>query len=242
MSDNIPELREFNYLCNEICEAKYIFSNIKIKELLQYVASNEKLLSIIAECTKGYDFASCLEHSKVLDLYGINRKSIKMPTLPREALAFTFSILVAFDNKSIDSHKFINEFFYADGSSFESYKRFCLIVIGTLKRSMEAMFIASTTEVEKGMKARFLVASQVDTIVDQCREIVKIIEDSTTISTQVKSEMIEITEGFANVLLSRSDDVIRILWIGLKNTLKQEEKVVPNLLVIDRTLSDVGIN
>ena len=68
------------------------------------------------------------------------KRRLLFPPDPSEKLAFIFCLLVDLDNMTLDLSEFLREYFYEDGSVYESYYAFCNQVIKPFKNDVKAIF------------------------------------------------------------------------------------------------------
>ena len=77
------------------------------------------------------------------DILEMTGKKLLFPEDPAERLAFVFCLLMEFDNKTLDLGKFLQEYFYEDGSFYESFYAFCNQVIKPFRNAVKIMFTDS---------------------------------------------------------------------------------------------------
>lgn len=70
----------------------------------------------------------------------VNKRKLLFPADPAEKLAFIFCLLVDFDNKTFDLGEFLQEYFYEDGSYYESFYAFSNQVVKPFKNLIKQMF------------------------------------------------------------------------------------------------------
>lgn len=126
--------------CDEVMQSKFILADTKIGELLKSIASSDLLYAFFREITRDFDYPAAKE--KYMNYAGGSAKKRRLlfPPDPSEKLAFIFCLLVDLDNMTLDLSEFLREYFYEDGSVYESYYAFCNQVIKPFKNDVKAIF------------------------------------------------------------------------------------------------------
>ena len=135
------QIEVFLRRCDELMQARFIIADTKIGELLKAIASSDLLYAFFRDVTKTFDYTAAQE--KYLDYapYGSSkRRKLLFPEDEREKLAFIFCLLVEFDSKKRDLSTFLQEYFYEDGSVYESFYAFTNQVIKPFRNSVKRMF------------------------------------------------------------------------------------------------------
>ena len=137
---NIQDLMQFNNVCDEFIEGKYILADIKIAALLKVIAANEKIKNIIASCSENFNFNRMFAQLAVEDEAG-NCK-FALPNAEEDKIAFIFGLLYRFDNKVIDLYQFLNKFFRADDdeSAGKEFLRFAETIIIPFKSAIHNIY------------------------------------------------------------------------------------------------------
>ena len=124
--------------CDEVTASGFILADTKIGELLKAIAASDLLYAFFREITRGFDYPAACRRCMAAAEGG--RKKLLFPEDPVEKLAFIFCLLVDFDNKTLDLSAFLQEYFYGDGSIYESFYAFCNQVIKPFRGAIKAMF------------------------------------------------------------------------------------------------------
>lgn len=148
--------------CDELMQSKFIIADTKIGELLQAIAASDLLYAFFRDITKDFDYPAAKSKYMNYAPYGKMQKKLLFPEDPAENLAFIFCLLMEFDNKTLDLGRFLQEYFYEDGSFYESFYAFCNQVVKPFRNAVKVMFCESfeapapTAEVreEKSGKAK----------------------------------------------------------------------------------------
>lgn len=127
--------------CDEVMRSKFIIADTKIGELLKSIASSDLLYAFFREITKNFDYvAAQRKYMNYAPEGSVNKRKLLFPSDPAEKLAFIFCLLVDFDNKTFDLGEFLQEYFYEDGSYYESFYAFSNQVIKPFKNLIKTMF------------------------------------------------------------------------------------------------------
>lgn len=141
MEDYKQQISNFIVKCDDLIETKFILADTKITELLKAIASSELLYGLFEEVTKDFNYTETKKECMKMSPNGsVNKKVIYLPEEANKKLAFIFCLLVEFDNKSIDFNTFLQEYFYEDGSYFESFSSFTNQLIKPLKNIIKTLF------------------------------------------------------------------------------------------------------
>lgn len=127
--------------CDEVMRSKFIIADTKISELLKSIVTSDILYAFFREITKGFDYIGAQQKYMNFTPDGsTNKRKLLFPEDPAEKLAFIFCLLVDFDNKTFDLGEFLQEYFYEDGSYYESFYAFSNQVIKPFKNMIKIMF------------------------------------------------------------------------------------------------------
>lgn len=134
------ELDLFLLRCDELIDSKYIIANIKIINLLKSIANSETLLAIFKSCLSGFDLEEAKAKYFVSNKYlGGAKGEFVQPEDSKNLLALVFSVLVDIDSGKIELTSFLNNFFYENGSYYESYNSFVKNMIVPFKFTVKAL-------------------------------------------------------------------------------------------------------
>ncbi len=104
----INELIPFNTACDEFVAGKYILADLKIASILKIIASDDKLKDIISSCLDTYDFNTSFNRAVREEK---DQLILNAPSNDKDIIAFVFSLLYRFDNKSFDFYEFLSKFY-----------------------------------------------------------------------------------------------------------------------------------
>ena len=127
--------------CDDVMRSKFIIADTKISELLKSIATSDLLYAFFREITKDFDYAAAQrKYMNYAPEGSVNKRKLLFPADPAEKLAFIFCLLVDFDNKTFDLGEFLQEYFYEDGSYYESFYAFSNQVVKPFKNLIKQMF------------------------------------------------------------------------------------------------------
>lgn len=127
-------LKNFFSACDEMINGRFILSDIKIKKILNAIATSTVLYELFAKCMVDFNFKNEFRNAKVSNR--VNGGYFVLPDDERKILALVFCFLIDIDNGRINLQNFINENFYsADGYNI-SYSNFAINVLVPFKNSV----------------------------------------------------------------------------------------------------------
>ena len=125
--------------CDELCASGIILADTRIAELLKCIVASDVLYAVFRKALRGYDHAAacrvCMQGTGA-------RKQILLPKDEAQKAAFIFCLLVDIDGKRLTLNKLLQEYFYADGSLYESYFEFCERIVKPLRSAVYALLQA----------------------------------------------------------------------------------------------------
>jgi len=137
--EKVEELDLFLEKADELIETKYIFADVKIAGLLKAVACSDVIVCMMENCLKNFDYDAVFATSFIKsddDAHGEYRR----PDGTQELLALVFSVLVKIDNKTLELSALMKEYFYADGSLFNSFTLFTGEFVKPYKSAVKLLF------------------------------------------------------------------------------------------------------
>jgi hypothetical protein len=221
----------------ELEKSKFILADKKIGGVLKCIVGNGGLFELVKECLNNFDFVEAFDKAKtpVAGQYS-NRFSLVIPTDKKKLIAFTFCLLADFDNKRRDLHQFLQEYFYEDGSVYEGWRRFSYALIKPFKKAVETLFRdeghdsddplgENVRNAEKYFDASFADNVAIDNMLVE--ELTMLIQDVSMaiasdggLNADEKKDMLDITEGLGNAIITKDARLIHLLWIGFKSAIR----------------------
>ena len=248
--DKNAELNLFLQKADELIDSKYIIADIKIVGLLKAIASSDTLVAIFKNCMTGFDYTEAQQKYLVKSKYLAEDKGeFVLPSSSRELLAFIFSILVDIDAKRIDFARFLNKYFYEDGSCSAGYTAFLnsmikpfknsvkmlmeSVIDGKLQDPVEALVEAEERrntqekeEAEKDRKEKELAKKAYGKSVKAIRDI--LLEDKTKVKKShlkigVREDLVLIIDMLANAISSEDKDSIVYAFTAYKYAIRSKK-------------------
>lgn len=134
MSETKEQILSFFEACNELKKCKFIMATEKIRDILKCIVNSPELYNLINSVTKDFNYLKTKSKCLVCVNDGVYRRNVLiMPQTAPEIIAFTFCLLVEFDNNTMDFNEFLRRYFPEDGSYFASFHAFCNTVINAMK-------------------------------------------------------------------------------------------------------------
>ncbi len=138
MENQVAELTEFNTACDEFVSGKYILADIKIASILKIIAKDEKIANIISSCLEGYDFETSFANSVIENEEGL---SVVVPKDEKSIIAFAYSLLYRFGNKTVDIYTFVTKYFSNEDESVNhEFYNFASLVIVPFKMALNSIY------------------------------------------------------------------------------------------------------
>ena len=141
MSDTKEQVLSFFEACTELKKCKFIMATTKIKDILKCIVNSADLYNLFSMATRNYNYLQ--EKSKCLVTINdgmYNRSYVVMPQTQGNILAFSFCLLVEFDNNTMDFNEFLRRYFPEDGSYFASFHAFCNTIIKGMQEAVAQFF------------------------------------------------------------------------------------------------------
>lgn len=113
------KLKDFFDACDDFINCKFLVAEYKLQRMLQILASNEELCSLVGECLE--QFNRDREFAKAFIQDGHGEYICDMPTEEYKIIAFVFCTLVDMDNKKIDLIDFIKRFYGREENPFKAF-------------------------------------------------------------------------------------------------------------------------
>ena len=239
MEDFSVQINNFFDKCDELMDCKFILADRKISELLKSIAVSDILYSFFEHILKSFDY------NKAKSLYfnyspdTSNKKTLLFPEEPSKKLAFIFCILVDFDCKKLDLNNFLQEYFYEDGSYFESFYVFCNQLIKPMKSLIRQVF---KNELEEPSARQADSVSEENIVFDKDCFLGDVdaernfISDNKRIPEKARYELLNILYKIYDCILNADGDTAKALLYGYKFGIKLMNVSSPNLINIEKRM------
>lgn len=241
------DLAMFTQRVNDLLECKYILASKRIASLLKGVVSISVFTESVAACLKNFSYATEFARNRLLVSDGDGVKA-KM-TLPVDRLrlfTFVFCLLAEIDSGERDFTKFLSEYFGDETN--ESYRKFCAEIIVPFKKAGEFLLREANPDgvdaetAQKGMayfgaETIYVSSAVYDSVITLLNKVKAKADNDFQGGGDQRAECVEMTDAFINAFLSKNPKLIRIVWIGFKNTLlkvrgfEREVAAIKNILI-----------
>ena len=225
------EAAVFDERVNALIESKYILADKRIASLLKGIVSNSYLMDVVSESLKTFSYATEFARNRLMVSDGDGVKSrMTLPVDKVRLFTFVFCLLAEIDAGKRDFSKFLTEYFGEENAN-ESFKRFCGEIIVPFKKAGEALLKDTDNDAQEkederkgalyfGSETVFISAATSDALISACSRIKTKLDKDFQGGGEQRAECMELADAFINAVMSRNPKLIRIVWIGLKYTLK----------------------
>lgn len=243
------ELDLFLLRADELIDSKYILASKKIENLLKSIANSETLLAIFKNCLKDFDYEQECERCFIQsDYLGENKGEFIQPQSSKHLLALVFSILMDIDAGKIDLTEFINRYFYANGSFYESYDSFAKNMIVPFKSTIKTLMLAVLNGAvadpveELNKKESGEVVDQNEPVYEKIRKAVN--EEKEKISSKkesdAKNDGLLIIDTFLSAILTKDKEAIKYAFTAYKYTLKSIAPLKNNVSLVEKLINELS--
>ena len=136
--DKTQELNLFLEKSDELISSKVILADVKMVGLLKAIASSQTIVAILESCLADFNYAEAKRECFVKNKLS-NRGEYIIPSSTKTMLALVFNVLMELDNKTLNLNEFLTQYFYVNGSYFESYNLFINQIIKPFKASIKQL-------------------------------------------------------------------------------------------------------
>lgn len=228
-------------ICERISNSKLIMFNAGLSNLLTYIARNKSLMDFIKDCNIAVDYRK--EYYEATNLMNATA-SFKMPTDNRKIIALVTGILFDIDRGEIELYKFLKTYFDM-GDINACYDRFVEQIIFPYCEAFidyvndVPLKLNVNYEPRQEQKTSFEIISE--QILPFIESIYVAVYGDNKLSEEQRADFVVILEGFCYALEQENSALIRYLWIGLKNTLKDYHPATKYIGGIKIVLTNYGI-
>lgn len=230
----------FNKVITSFYSSRLIIVDKNISQLLKTLVENKNLFKVLTECVNAYNYE--IEYQNAITSNEI-RPVFLLPHSRRKTIALVCGLLYEFDNKTKNIIDFVTSFYPAE-TTHESYIKFLDNVITPFAHSFTMLLTTSyeIPEIHLIKEADELLNDQAK---EQCtywlNQLSNSIIASNKIYESVRSDALELIKGMFHVLELQQISLIRYIWIGLKNTIKEEKLCTREIQEISSILYNYGV-
>jgi len=266
-SDNC--IVEFESACRELVSAKYILADKKISKLLQTIAKNSRLYTLVGECMIDFDFKSEFIKSKG----NFVPTKLTLPFERKKIVAFVFCLLLSFDTNQTDLKKFLHTFYFRHNGPTEEFEAFAEEAIlpfsmavakiyynepdDTIPQGFQAQeqFEAPIEVADKmpyaseqtysQARAGYFATEQINEMLDNVREMICTVARDSSLEPQEREELLLLCEGLEQAITLGAQKPIRTMFIALKYTIRAStlyKKLEQNCTILDMIINETTEN
>ncbi|HOL61395.1 MAG TPA: hypothetical protein PLS05_05920 [Clostridia bacterium] len=213
-------VKKLNEGIDEFYRSRLILVDRVIAAFLQTLAGDSVLMATLQECASSVNYAN--EYKKAISKDGIGSYFL-LPQGSKQIITLVTGLLYEFDNKTLSIVDFVTKFFPAE-TSHESYVSFCDRVIRPYGEAFSRMLKGEPDAVTETLAE---AAPQPLTFPDKAKEdcefwlkaLLDVVTGDNSAPEDKRREYFTMIKGMMYVLDGRNPLLIKLLWIGLKNTL-----------------------
>ncbi len=235
---------------NEVIECKLILADKAITGMLKFIASCPPLLDCakasLEEYGYGEEFVRCRSVVTLPDKSTITR--LKPPPTPARIFAFVLCLFTEFDTNKRSLTDFLEEF-YPFENPHDSYAAFADQFLRPFKHAGESILSSADpqsfnykeeeiAEMYFNQEKVYISSYAMQTLLALIDKLRGKMEYESFYSQQEKQDAFEIIFAFERALQLKNPKLIRLIWIGFKNTLSRQKSAESYLKTIYSHLAE----
>lgn len=135
---SIDGLDNFLNKCDEVINSKFILAVSRISEMLSSIAASKPLFELFEIILDGFNYTKFKAAYLVRSKENADRGTLILPESAKDKIALIFCLLMDIEAGEFEFGRFLQTYFYTDGSYFESFSEFCQGVIKPFKNTVSA--------------------------------------------------------------------------------------------------------
>lgn len=160
------DMMQFEHAIDMACRSKFIMVDKRVSDILKAIAGCSEVFEAIKKCMIGFDFGRELKIATTIEGH------FAQPTDTQRAVALTFCLLSALDDKKIDVNQLLSKSFAGE----DPYAKFCDEILVKFKDDVFSMIIVGNEQVEKKKAAPLSSA-----LADRAEYLARGLEEYTTL-------------------------------------------------------------
>ncbi|HRR90331.1 MAG TPA: hypothetical protein P5161_06105 [Eubacteriales bacterium] len=203
---------------NELMSSKLMTAGLSVKNLLRCIAYFPELRKAAESAVKGFDYPRA--YSRALANLGTHT-TFKMPENPKKQAALGICLFTEFDLHKRDFMKFVMDFFPRENRG-ESYSAFLNAVAAPFIKSFKYVLEGGLAVKEEEIKAEAAAVAVSQGIAEQSKYIISVITETVkgaSLEAAEREECQTVIDGFSLAVDTRDPILLKVVWIGLKNTM-----------------------
>lgn len=239
--DTKDVVKSFQDAVNEFYTSRLIIVEKSIKKLLELIVSTPPLYRTVSECAATVNYPA--EFKKAASRDGVGGK-FTLPVNRRHVVALVTGLLYEFDNKTLSIVDFVTGYFTAE-TTHQSYLRFCDSVIKPYADAFLCLIEGEPREISEALAGELALIPFPDKAKEDVdfwlRSLLDTVIGDNTAEEDARREYVTMIKGLLYVLDTRNPMLIKIVWIGLKNTLASKKAYFRELKEIEMILKTYGV-
>lgn len=230
-------IRQIQTLIQRLAKSNLLVIDKEISLFLSELATTETFKNIVTECNHNYSFDN--DWQKLL-----SKKEIILPHNKKQRVAFIIGLLYKLDIKNLSSIDMLKTFYgqYADLQI--AYNQFCQDIIYPLQEAFIAILKGEPVEIDEEEQSVIPILDKMNEDIQNWLLLLirHIGQNNNALNDQEEKELYFLIKGFASKLETEDTNLIKLLWIGLKNTLYKYDIGLKEVIEIEKLFSIYGLD
>lgn len=240
-------LTKFNGAINAFYDSRLIIVDKVISGFLSTVVDTPDLIELVSDCAKTSNFRLEFNNAVTVDKNG--NPLFRLPHNPRHTVALVVGLLFEFDKKSMSMVEFVTKFYPAE-SSHDSYLAFLDNVMTPFADAFLKLLVGdrSIETIADNATDRSVPKVLNEKAREDCDYWVRMLMDAVIaangVSDELREDSITMIKGMLYALDTGNPIIIKLVWIGMRNTLNignignrelnEIEAILVSYFIIDR--------
>lgn len=232
-------IEKFNQIITRLTKANLLIIDKEIALFLSELVDNDVFRNIITQSNKNYSFDE--DFQKFLD-----QKQITLPHNKNSKIAFTLGLLYKLDIKELSSIDMLKIFYNKDNSDLQtSYTQFCNEILLPFQEAFISLMKGEpVNQDEEQIPSPAPVLDKMNEDIDEWLNLLmeRINQNTHKLDEYAEKELDFMIKGFSNNLDGNNNNLTKLLWIGLKNTLYKYNMGYKEIDEIEKLFTIYGLN
>lgn len=234
-------IKIFNNAIAGFYSSRLIIVEREISKFLRIIAETPELYDIITDCGKRVSYGAEFEKAVAKSDTGAK---FTMPKDRRRVISLVTGLLLDFDRKDLSIVDFVTKFYPAD-TSHESFINFLDDIITPYREAFTTLITGEPSAVTVAMKEELSVIPFPDAVKEDCdfwlRSLLDIVYGDSITEEAKRREFILVINGLLHASELRNPMLIKVIWIGLKNTFGYYKPGIRELKELESLLRNYGV-
>lgn len=218
---NPDSLIKFNDAINAFYNSRLIIVDKVISGFLSTIVGTPELIELVSDSAKTSNFR--LEYNNAVGVDRNGNPVFRLPHNPRHLVALVVGLLFEFDKKTISIVEFVAKFYPAE-ASHDSYLTFLDAIITPFAEAFRKLLTGDKTVETIADNANDAPRRALDEKArEECDYWVRMLMDaviaSNNISDELRLDSVTMIKGMLYALDTGNPIIIKLVWIGMRNTL-----------------------